>query len=63
MDPKVPRPTGAPGAKHARSAEVIKQTGIYGTNPQYTEGYSYGRFRNPMTLQWEGVGLIQFENY
>ena len=54
---------GSPNPNAYHDVEVIKKTGIYGNNPQFTEIYYYGRFRNPTTLQWEGVGLVKFEYY
>ncbi|MEO8275518.1 MAG: hypothetical protein ABI639_04820 [Thermoanaerobaculia bacterium] len=54
---------GSPNPNAFRDVQVIKKTGIYGSNPEYTEIYYYGRFLNPTTLAWEGVGLIQFEYF
>jgi hypothetical protein len=57
------RRAGSPNPNAFHDVEIIKKTGIYGNNPQYTEVYYYGRFRNPTTLQWEGIGLVKFEYY
>ncbi len=53
----------SPNLNAYHDVEVIRKTSIWGNNPQNTEIYYYGRFRNPTTLQWEGVGLVRFEYY
>lgn len=57
------RRAGSPDFNAWHDVQVIKKTGIWGTSPQFTENYYYGRFLNPTTQSWEGIGLIKFEVY
>jgi hypothetical protein len=52
---------GSPNPNAWLDVKVIEKTGIYGSNPQYTENYYYGQVLNPSTGAWEAVGLIKFE--
>lgn len=53
----------SPNKNAWHDVDVIKKTGIWGTNPEVTENYYYAKRRNPSNQQWEGIGLIKFEYF